>query len=179
MRLGWRRPRVDSLKLAKLHKNCECAWSTQENFRFLLGGCRMYNYWGDRKDTGLCEPLWSIRLNCQSMTKLEMMHTMQTQVWCCISAHPRLPPQKTKRETGDASKSQLNQARWNRTVLIFGSENLLNFHNFQSFFVIFPWLHDMEKSRHYQFDWMCAAHLEYRSLVLKNVRITGIWTRKN
>jgi len=31
------------------------------------------------------------------------------------------------------------------------------------------------KSRHYQFDWMGAAHLKYRSLALKKQRITGIW----
>jgi len=35
---------------------------------FLLCGCDMYNYCGNRTDTGLCEPLWSIRLNCQSGT---------------------------------------------------------------------------------------------------------------
>jgi len=35
---------------------------------FLLCGCDMYNYWASRTDTGLCEPLWSIRLNCQSGT---------------------------------------------------------------------------------------------------------------
>jgi len=35
------------------------------------------------------------------------------------------------------------------------------------------------KSRHYQFHWMCAVYLEYRSLILKNVRITGISIRKN
>jgi len=42
----------------------------------------MYNYWGDGTDVGLCEPLWSIRLNCQLMTKLEieMMHILQAQV---------------------------------------------------------------------------------------------------
>ena len=34
------------------------------------------------------------------------------------------------------------------------------------------------KSRHYQFDWVCATHLEYKSLVLKNVRIACIWIRK-
>ena len=41
---GWRTPRFDSLKLAKLHKNWECAWSSQEKFRFLLCGCFMYNH---------------------------------------------------------------------------------------------------------------------------------------
>jgi len=35
------------------------------------------------------------------------------------------------------------------------------------------------KSRHYQLNWMCTAHLEYRSLVLKNVRITGVWVSQN
>jgi len=36
-----------------------------------------------------------------------------------------------------------------------------------------------KKSRHYQFDLVCVAHLQYRPLALKNVRITGIWIRKN
>jgi len=35
-----------------------------------------------------------------------------------------------------------------------------------------------KKSRHYQFDWVRAAHLENRSLVLKKVKITGIWIHK-
>ena len=35
------------------------------------------------------------------------------------------------------------------------------------------------KSRHYQFDWVRAAHLEYRSLVMKKLRITDIRIRKN
>jgi len=35
------------------------------------------------------------------------------------------------------------------------------------------------KSRHYQFVWVCAAYLEYKTLVLKNVRVTGIWMGKN
>jgi len=50
----------------------------------------------------------------------------------CISAHPRLPHQNTKRETCDASKSQVNQSSWNRKVLKFGSENQLNVHNYLS-----------------------------------------------
>jgi len=44
---------------------------------------------------------------------------------------------------------------------------------------LYPWSHDQEKASHCQLDWMCAAHLEYKSLVLKNVKITGIWIRKN
>jgi len=63
-----------------------------------------------------------ILLNCQLVTKLEMMHILQAQVCGCISAHPGLPHQKTNRETNDASKSKQNQAGWNRTVLKFGSE---------------------------------------------------------
>jgi len=35
------------------------------------------------------------------------------------------------------------------------------------------------KSRHYQFGWVCAAHLECGSLVMKKLRINGIWIRKN
>ena len=90
----------------------------------------MYNYWGDRTDTGLCEALWSLRLNGQLMMKLEMIHRLQAQLFDCITAHPGLPHQKRKRETSDALKSQLNQESWNRTVLKSGSENQLNVHNF-------------------------------------------------
>jgi len=55
----------------------------------------MYNYWKDRTETGLFEPLWSIRLNCQSLTKLE---------WCTYFHHKSATAsaQKTKRETSDA-----------------------------------------------------------------------------
>jgi len=45
----------------------------------------MYNYWRDRTDSGLCEPLRSIHLNCQLLTKLEMMNILQAQVCGCIS----------------------------------------------------------------------------------------------
>jgi len=59
--------------------------------------------------------------------------------------------------------------------LKFGSENQLTsiifFHSFLWFSLdSMIW----KKSRHYQFDWVCAAHLEYSSLVLKNVRIARI-----
>jgi len=53
-----------------------------------------------------------IRLNCQLVTNLEMICILQAQVWSCIGAHPGLPHQRPKRETNDASKSQLNQANW-------------------------------------------------------------------
>jgi len=43
------------------------------------------------------------------MTKLEKMPILQAQMCGCISTHPALPHAKTKRETGGASKSQLNQ----------------------------------------------------------------------
>jgi len=42
-----------------------------------------------RKYTRLCEPLWSIRLNCQLMTKFEMMRILQAQVYDCITAHTK------------------------------------------------------------------------------------------
>ena len=35
------------------------------------------------------------------------------------------------------------------------------------------------KSCHYRFDWVCAPHLKYRSLVSTKLRITGIWICKN
>jgi len=43
-------------------------------------------------------------------TKLEVMHILQAQVCGCISVQPGLLHQKTKGETSDASKNQLNQA---------------------------------------------------------------------
>ena len=49
------------------------------------------------------------------MSKLEMMHMLEAQVFGCISAHQSLQHQKTKWETSDASKRQLNQAGWKKT----------------------------------------------------------------
>jgi len=44
------------------------------------------------------------------MTKLEMMHILQTQVYGCISAQPWLLHQKTKRKADDISKvSEIKQ----------------------------------------------------------------------
>ena len=63
-----------------------------------------------------------------------------------ISTHPGLPNQKTKRETSDAWKSQLNQASQNGKSLKFGSENQWDVHKYLwSVFVIFPWSCDLEK----------------------------------
>jgi len=45
----------------------------------------MYKYCEDKIDTGLCEPLWSIRLNSQLMTKLEMVHIPHMQAPVCGS----------------------------------------------------------------------------------------------
>ena len=84
MRLGWRTPRVDSLKLVN-YKRIENAHEVRKkNFRILLWDCYMCNYEGKRTDIGLCEPLGSIRLNCQLMTKLAMKHILQAQVRNCI-----------------------------------------------------------------------------------------------
>jgi len=104
------------------------------------------NYWRDRTDMGLCELLWSILLNCQLTTKLEMMHTLQAQVCGSISAHPGLPDQETKLETRHASKSQINQASWNRTVLKYVPEDQLKVHIYlSSLFSDFLRSHDLEK----------------------------------
>ena len=138
----------------------------------LLGGQNRY---------GFCEPIWSILLSCQLMTMLEMMHTLQAQVCRSISAHPGLPHHKTKPETRNASKSQTNQASCNRTILKFVAEGQFNVHIYLS--SLFLWFSlgrtIWNKPRHCQFDWVCAANLEYKSLLLKNVTITGIWIRKN
>jgi len=140
----------------------------------------MCSYWGDRTDTGLCEQLWSILLNCQLMTKLEMMQTSQAQVCGSISAHPGLLHQKTKLEARDASKSQINQASWNRTILKLVAEDQSNVHISFKLFLWFSLDRSIwNKSRRCLFDWVCAAHIDYKSLVLKNTRITGIWIRKN
>jgi len=55
---------------------------------------------GGRTDTGLCEPLWSIRLKCELglTTKLEMMLLVQAQVCGGISAHLGLPHQKRNKK---------------------------------------------------------------------------------
>jgi len=53
-----------------------------------------------------------------------MKHVLQAHVCDGIST------KKTKRETSDTSQNQLNQARWNRTVLKFDSESQLKVHNY-------------------------------------------------
>jgi len=45
----------------------------------------MYNYEVKRTANDFCEPLWSICLNCQLMTKLETKHIVQAQVCDCVS----------------------------------------------------------------------------------------------
>ena len=57
---------------------------------------------------------------------------------------------------------------WNSAQKI----NLTSVIIFQSIFVIFPLSHDVEKVTSLSV-WVCAAHLEYRSLALKNVKISG------
>jgi len=140
MWLEWRTSRVGSLKLATKQELCTRNYTRTENAHEVRKKLSFFNMWR------LCEPLWSIRLNCRLMAKLEMMHILQAQVCGCISAYPGLPHQKTKRENSDASKSQLNQTNWNRTVLKFGSENQLKVPNdiFQYFLWFSHWSHDLE-----------------------------------
>jgi len=104
---GWHggHPGLTVWNLLKLHKNCGCAWSTQAYFQFfyvaviytvqLLRGKNRYGACVSRYD----QSAWTVKVR----TKLEMMHILQAQVCVCISAHPGLPHQKTKRETRDAS----------------------------------------------------------------------------
>jgi len=55
MRLGWRTPAFDSLKLIN-YTRIENARKVRKKVLFFY--CvAVYNYWEDRTDTGLCEPL--------------------------------------------------------------------------------------------------------------------------
>jgi len=65
--------------------------------------------------------------------------------------------------------------------LKFGTENQLNVHNYLSIHLSCDFhliARSGKRSGQYQFDYVCVAHLEYSSLVLKNEKITGIWIRK-
>jgi len=64
--------------------------------------------------------------------------------------------------------------------LFFSEKNLFLNPDYFSIFLwfSFDWM-IWSKSRHYQFDWASAAHLQYMSLVLKKLGITGIWIRKH
>jgi len=44
-------------------------------FTSLKCDCLVYNYWRNKTDTGLLEPLWSIQLNCQ-VIKIEYVHSV-------------------------------------------------------------------------------------------------------
>ena len=105
-------------------------------FRYVAVMC-MYNYWGDRTDLGLYEPLWSICMNCQFMTELEMIHILQALVCGCIRTHPGLPHKKQNGKQVMHQKRQLNQTGWKRTVLNFGSKHQLNVHNYLSIIFYF------------------------------------------
>jgi len=104
----------------------ETCWTTQElRMRIVYARKRSFFYYMTvslyeqllRRQNRYGEPLWSMRPNCQLMTKLEIMQILQAQVCGWISAHPGLTHQKKKRESRDASSSQLNQTSWKRTVL--------------------------------------------------------------
>jgi len=126
--------------------------------------------------------VWAIVINLPELTKLDTMHIFQAQVCGCISSHPGLSHQKTKWETSDASKSQLSQASWNRTALEFGSEIKLKIPKYLSIHICdYPLIARSGKSHVTISLIVHPAHLEYRSLplVLKDVRISGIWRRKN
>jgi len=78
-----------SVRNLLLHKNWDCAWSTQKQFSLFIMWVLYYNYWGDRIYTGLCEPLWTNRPRNDA-------HIASVGVWL----HKRTPGfshQKTKR----------------------------------------------------------------------------------
>ena len=116
-------PRVDSLKFVN-YTIIENAHEVRKKI-FVFYVAVICATTGGRTDTGFCVPLWSIRLNCQLMTKLETNHILQAQVCNDIS---------TKNETGNQwyiiKPAKLNQARWNRKVLRFDSEKQLKVHNY-------------------------------------------------
>ena len=73
----------------------ETCWTTQElmhikyakKFSFVVM-CLLYvQPLGSSTSTGVCEPLWSIHLNCQLTMKLKMMHVLQAQVCSCINTN--------------------------------------------------------------------------------------------
>ena len=107
MRLGWRTPRWIVWNLLIYASLGNAHEVRKKHFVFCYvaiictstGGTVSLGGAISKTDTGLCEPLWSIRLICQWMTKLEMIHILQAQVCSGISAHPGLSHQTTKRKT--------------------------------------------------------------------------------
>jgi len=93
MPLGWQTPRVDSLKLAQLHKNWECAWSTQEHFHFLLWLLYVQLQIAKRACVSRYE---------QSAWSPNQWRSSKRSTYCKQRCATVLA-QKTKRETNDAS----------------------------------------------------------------------------
>jgi len=108
---------------------------------FIIWLLYMCSYWGYRKDAGLCEPLWSILLNCQLMMNREMMHILQAQVCGCTAfTYQGCHLNKRNRKLVIHQKvSDIKQVEINRRVMKFGRENQLNAHNYLSTLVIYPW----------------------------------------
>jgi len=110
------------------------------------------------------------------MTKLEMVRLLQAQVCGSVNAHPENC--LIKKQNGKlvmhqkSSKSiKLNSESfefWLRKSI--KDPSLL----FNPFLLFSLGRTISKKSRHYQFSFVCAKHLEHWSLVLKNVRIIGI-----
>jgi len=69
------------------------------------------------------------------------------------------------------SKKQKMKNRW---VVILTKAVFPNLDCLSILFVISLDRTLWNKSRHYQFEWVCATNLECGSLVMKKVRITGI-----
>jgi len=101
-----------------------------------------------------------ILLNCQLVTKLEVMHILQAQVWSCISAHPGLPHQKTKRETNDAWKNSAKpgKLKYDCFEIWLRKKNDRNYYSV--LFCDFPLITWSGQSH---VTWVCAVHLDSRS----------------
>jgi len=110
----------------------------------------MYNYWEGRADTALCELLWLICLKCQSVTNLEMMQIFQAQLRCpsvVVLAHTQVR-RIEKRNEKLVTHQKLTYIKqvvmgqfWNLAQKITWTSIV----TFQSFFVSFPEIHDLEK----------------------------------
>jgi len=138
---------------------------------------------------GVCTPctpssyttVWSVVIKRPELPindEARMMHILKAQVCGYISAHPGLPQQKTKRESSDASKSELNQASWNETVLKFDSENLMDDHNYFSILLWFFLDRTIWKESR-QFDWVSATHLSIGTCYRGTWELLAFEIRKN
>jgi len=123
------------------------------------------------------------------MTKLEcvlvdadaLITSKLAKVCGCIRAQPGLPHQRTRPETSDACRRQLNQASWNGTVLKFRSESQWDVRNYFSCFLWFSLDRTIwKKARQDQFDsglpdWLFWRHISQIWLFLEAVGVKKLF----